>query len=806
MRLFLSYARVDAIPVGELAAVLRAAGFDPWWDDRLEPGDDWKAELKRRIAACGAFLYLLSPDSVESEWCGWELAQAAQLGKAIMPILVRAGTPLPTAVAHLQYLDASGGLRNIDVARLVGKLGRIDQQHIREPVAHHHSPAGIPARFRRPLPKNYRTIAQAYLQPLSGDLPLYQRAEAPPSQLPPTSSFIGIDFGTTMSSVAVEHEGEVELIPNNFGETSTPSAVAIATDGTVLVGQHAVNLLMQRPERGVLEVKRLFGDDLLKEFGGPPVLVVDGAAYTPLHLAGFIFRKLREDAESYLQRAVRDSVLAAPAYFDASQCGDLVRAAQLAGLRALRVIPEPVAACMGVMRAAKDDVCALVYDLGGGTFDASVVEVSDGVFEVKAVNGDTRLGGADFDRTIVDYCVEVFRDRTGVDISHDPIALMRIRESAERAKIALSSVRASTISVPFIAASGARSLHLNVELTRTRFNELTHALIEQTEYLSRAAVEDAGLTTSEIQKVLVVGRAARASGIHQALEDIFEHRLQAAPDHVVALGAALQGGVLSGDVKNWLLLDSLAHTIRVQVVGGRSIPLLVRNKSIPYRVELTLRAQGPEQTKMVVLILAGESSWASQNLPLVNLRVDCVTPLASYGHLVLRLEIDANSVAEVTVRGMDGSLKAKEICSLRGNSQDRVPPRQQPAPPEEALLPAAIYPVRFGSFPNPEGVDVLLAQRWLSRTLTELILKGGHAGTARGRFGQMKAWLRANPHSPVPADFADDRMLQIFDIERELMVDALEQRFRMDLTAVRYCSSINSMAQGLVRSLHPPKM
>ena len=601
MRLFISFAHIDEVLVGALARILADADHEIWWDDELQVGDDWEAELLRQIAGCDVFLCVASDDSAESEWCRWELAQARALSKIIVPVMVRPGAKLPREIASLQYADLSSGVSDDRAVRLIQGLARLRQTMAPEAASASPSPRGFPARFTRPLPKSYRTVAQGYLRPAAPDSVAYEWPKTPASPVDPGGRIVGIDFGTTTSAVALHRGTTISFLPNDLGETGTPSAVAIGLDGTPLVGQRAIDLLLRRPERGVLEVKRLFGREMIDEVGGPPVLEVDGISYSPVDLAAFVFRKLRIDAESYFGSSIRRAVLAAPAYFDIGQLVALQRAAHLAGLEVMRVIAEPVAACLGVYRGtSKQDVLTLVYDLGGGTFDVSLVECGEGVFEVKTVNGDTHLGGADFDREVVDYCVEEFRIATGIGIRGNATALMRLRHEVERAKIELSTVRLTTIHVPFIVIQPEGPLDLTVELTRVRYNELTHNLVSRSVALTRSAIDDAGVTPATLDDVIVVGRAAIAPSVRVALRDLFGDKRRVAPDHVVALGAAVQAGVLDGTVKDMLLLDTVTNTLRIQVVGGRSVPVIPRNRTIPDRSTVSLTAQHPDQRSVLI--------------------------------------------------------------------------------------------------------------------------------------------------------------------------------------------------------------
>ena len=542
----MSFAHVDAVRVAALAKVLAVAGFEPWWDHQLEPGEDWKAELMRQIAACDAFLYVASGDSVESEWCRWELAQATALSKFIVPIIIRPGTVLPRAISNLQYVDASAGADTDDVVRLITRLARLRQTAVADAPVHPGSLRGFPARFTRPLPRTYRTVAQGYLRPAAPNTFAYTPVQPHSDLSRKPAPIVGIDFGTTASVVALHDGDRGVLVTNDLGEPLTPSAVAIAEDGTPLVGRRALDFLVRRPERGVLEVKRLFGREMAKELGGPPVLEIDGISYGPVDLATFVLSKLRTDAEAFVGAPVSRAVLAAPASFDQVQLAELTKAARLAGFEVMRVLSEPVAACLGVKGNSKRDAVTLVYDLGGGTFDVSVVYCGDGVFEVKAVNGDTQLGGADFDREAVDHCLNEFAKTTGIDLRGNATALMRLRDEVERAKIELSTARGTTVTVPFVTFGPSGPIDLNVDLTRDLYNGLTHGLVARTVALTRAAIEDAGETIATIDDIVVVGRAARAPSVRVALQDLFGGVPPAAPDHVVAIGAAAQAAVMNG--------------------------------------------------------------------------------------------------------------------------------------------------------------------------------------------------------------------------------------------------------------------
>jgi molecular chaperone DnaK len=811
MRLFISFAHIDAVLVDALARLLADAGDEIWWDDKLQLGDDWEAELMRQIAGCDAFLYVASDDSAESEWCRWELAQARALSRIVVPVMVRVGAKLPREIASLQYADLSSGAGDDQALQLIQGLARLRQKMAPDASSASPNPRGFPARFTRPLPKSYRTVGQGYLRPMAPDSVAYEWPKSPTSVADPSGRIVGIDFGTTTSAVALHQGSRITLLPNDLGEMGTPSAVAIGMDGIPLVGQRAIDLLLRRPERGVLEVKRLFGREMIDEVGGPPVLEVDGISYSPVDLAAFVFRKLRMDAETHLGSSVRRAVLAAPAYFDIGQLVALQRAAHLAGLDVMRVIAEPVAACLGVYRGtSKHDVLTLVYDLGGGTFDVSLVECGDGIFEVKAVNGDTHLGGADFDREVVDYCVEEFRIATGIGIRGNATALMRLRQEVERAKIELSTVRLTTIHVPFIVIQPEGPIDLTVELTRVRYNEVTHNLVARSVALTRSAVDDAGATAATLNDAIVVGRAATAPSVRVAVRDLFGDKTRIAPDHVVALGAAVQAGVLSGTVKDMILLDTLTNTLRVQVVGGRSVPVIPRNRTIPDRSTVLLTAQHPDQRSVLIRVLAGESSWSNQNLPVVEVALPCRLPSNNPVTLTLTLDVDANSVLSVALANERDMTTTSVAVGLRGSvsSQAEVDGAFQMSADKEASLPVFRRARDLRPMPAARLTDIVAVKRWVAdATMTIILTEGRRRPSAVNeaddlrRCRDLQGWLQAHPDQDIPADVAKWQIFEFYDIERERLVDLLEQRVGIVLMPLRHARSMGSLCQRLVERL-----
>lgn len=378
MSVFVSYAHSDQFFVEKLVAGLRARGIESWWDDHLEAGDDWKVQLRTQIRDCPTFLSIVSPEFLASEWCQWELTQAITLSRFILPVLCRAGCALPPSIQGLQHLDLSGGPTEQDASRVVSRLVTLKQCGALDGAFGSDAPVGLPSRFVQPLPDRYKSVAQAYLRPATPGMNLL--IWPPPTSVATdaeASPVVGVDFGTTTSAMAHWSKGAVRLVPNDLGETTTPSAVSIGFDGVPRVGRRALELLVQRPERGVIEPKRLLGHRVAEKFGGAVVLEVDGVSYRPVDLAALVFHKLRSDASAFFGADVRRLVLTAPAHFDHTQMAGLSEAAQLAGWDIRRVIPEPVAACLATRLESHHRTVA-VYDLGGGTFDVSILGVGEG--------------------------------------------------------------------------------------------------------------------------------------------------------------------------------------------------------------------------------------------------------------------------------------------------------------------------------------------------------------------------------------------------------------------------------------------
>ena len=475
------------------------------------------------------------------------------------------------------------------------------------------------------------------------------------------SKVIGIDLGTTNSCVAVMEGGEAVVIPNAEGNRTTPSVVAFSKSGERMVGQVAKRQAITNPDRTISSIKREMGSDHRVE--------IDGKRYTPQEISAMILQKLKADAESYLGGTVSEAVITVPAYFTDSQRQATKDAGKIAGLEVLRIINEPTAAALAYGVDQEQAQKIMVYDLGGGTFDVSILEIDDGLIEVQATAGNNRLGGDDFDKCIMDYLVSEFRKSDGIDLSGDKVAMQRLKEAAEKAKIELSGVTTSNINLPYITADATGPKHLDVTLTRAKFNELTGHLVEATMGPVRQAMSDAGLRASDLSKVLLVGGSSRIPAVQEAVKGFTgkEPFKGINPDECVAMGAALQAGVLKGDTKGLLLLDVTPLSLGIETMGGVCTRLIERNTTIPVKKSQIFSTAADNQTSVEVNVLQGEREMAAANKSLGRFHLDGIAPARrGVPQIEVTFDIDANGIVNVSAK--DKGTGAEQHITITSSS------------------------------------------------------------------------------------------------------------------------------------------
>ena len=505
------------------------------------------------------------------------------------------------------------------------------------------------------------------------------------------SKIIGIDLGTTNSVVSVMEGNEPVVIPNEEGRRTTPSVVAFLDNGERKIGDPAKRQAITNPTRTISSIKRFMGNrfsevskeaersayKVVKGDNDTPRVVIEDRKYTPQEISAMILQKMKKTAEDFLGQEVKEAVVTVPAYFNDSQRQATKEAGEIAGLNVRRIINEPTAAALayGLDKAHKDQTIA-VYDLGGGTFDISILELGDGVFEVKSTNGDTHLGGDDFDDVIINFLAETFKDQENIDLRKDPMALQRLKDAAEKAKVELSSASETEINLPYVTAVDGVPKHLVVKLSRAKFEQLADDLVQRTLKPTEQALKDAGLSTSDIDEVILVGGSTRIPKIQEAVENFFGKKPNKSvnPDEVVAIGAAIQGGVLSGDVKDVLLLDVTPLSLGIEVMGGMYDVIIEANSTIPIKKQKTYSTAADNQPSVEIHILQGERSMAKDNRTVGRFILDGIPPAPrGVPQIEVTFDMDANGILNVSAKDKGtGKEQNIRIEASTGLSEDEI--------------------------------------------------------------------------------------------------------------------------------------
>ena len=565
------------------------------------------------------------------------------------------------------------------------------------------------------------------------------------------SKIIGIDLGTTNSCVSVMEGGEATVIPNAEGHRTTPSVVAFSKTGERMVGQVAKRQAVTNPDRTISSIKREMGSDYK--------VTIDGKKYTPQEISAMILQKLKADAEAYLGEPVTEAVITVPAYFTDAQRQATKDAGKIAGLDVKRIINEPTAAALayGVDKEAEQKI--MVYDLGGGTFDVSVLEIGDGVIEVLATAGNNRLGGDDFDQCITNYLVQEFKKSDGIDLSGDRVAMQRLKEAAEKAKIELSGVTSTNINLPYITADATGPKHLDVTLTRAKFNELTAHLVEKTAGPVRQAMSDAGISASDLTKVLLVGGSSRVPAVQEMVKKLTgkEGFKGINPDECVADGAAIQGGVLGGDVAGVVLLDVTPLSLGIETLGGVCTKLIERNTTIPTKKSQVFSTAADNQTSVEVNVLQGEREMAAYNKSLGRFQLDGIAPARrGVPQIEVTFDIDANGIVNVSAKDLGtGKEQHITITSSTNMSKEDV---------EKAVREAEQYAAedakRKEEIDTRNQGDQMVYQT--ERTLEELGDKvdGAEKAEVESKLNELKETLKGSDTAAIKA--ATEALTQVF--------------------------------------------